>query len=235
MSVKFPGTGTVYIKWTTPTNAVGLVSKTISLRVYPTSFAAAYDLAMIFDGTGTDSDEYNDLAMVITTGRFGFIAHFSTTNGIWLSTSAAMTLNAWNHILITYDGSNVANNPIFYLNGVSVAVTRSTAPVGTYRTGTNTDIYIGSPTSGSNPVAKIEDLRIYTGIKTAAQVAVIAGEDIKTNATIDESNLVFHAPLVMCKGLTYPTFAGSVLGAGNTFFDRINGYLGVPSGSPVGE
>jgi hypothetical protein len=234
MSVKFPGIGTIYIKWTTPTNAVGLVSKTIHLKYKHVGLESdGATLWTIFDGTGTDSDEYNFVG-IRTDGKIVFSAHFSTTNGAWHG-NTVLTVGQTYDIIVTYNGAATTNDPVIYINGISQTITEDLTPVGTYRSGTSTDLYVATPLNNLNPNGEIEDLRIYTGIKTAAQVAVIAGEDIKTNATIDESGLVFHAPLTMCKGLTYPTFAGSVLGAGNTFFDRINGYLGVPSGSPVGE
>jgi hypothetical protein len=170
--------------------------------------------------------------------KLRLVVGFTTTSGVWDWTPPS--LNADHSILITYDGTATANNPVVYQDGISVSVTRTTAPVGTWA-GLKDNVKLGNHfnSSGTNLIVtfkgKYWDARLYNVIKTAAQALVIAGENILTSATIDESGLVFHAPLTMCKGLTYPTFAGSVLGAGNTFFDRINGYLGVPSGSPVGQ
>jgi len=236
MGVKFDNSGTKYVKFATPTNALGNVSKSIFLNYYHVATPSGFGtLWTIFDGTGTDSDEYNFIAVTPSDPlKVRFFAHFSTTGGVWRSTNNVLTEGAENKIMITYNGASVANDPIIYVNGVSVAVTEVQTPVGTYRAGLNTDLYIGTPINGFNPNGYVRDQRIYTGIKTAAQAANIANENIKTNAQIDESGLVFHAPLVMCKGLTYPTYVGSTLSASNEFIDRVNGYLGVPSGSPVG-
>lgn len=58
---------------------------------------------------------------------------FSGTGGNW--TIAAPSRGVWHNVVITYDGSSTANNPIVYLDGVSVTVTRTIAPVGTYTGG----------------------------------------------------------------------------------------------------
>lgn len=234
MGIQFTGRQT--IKFTNPINAIGLVSKTIYLRFNPLTSSIGTPIFRIYDGTGTDSDENILLYFNNEATKISFSAHFSTTNGLWQTTNNVLTSNNEYRICVTYDGGNVANNPLIYMNGVSVAVTRVTAPVGTYRNGTSADIYVGN--NNGNPTNEsdftVEDCRLYTGIKTATQAANITNENIETNATIDESNLVFHAPLVMCKELTYSTFVGSTLGASNEFLDRMNGYVGVPTGSPVG-
>jgi hypothetical protein len=236
MSVNFTGAGSQSVKWTGPTNALGHIAKTLRLSYYHNADPAGSGLLFdIFDGAGTDSDEYNYLIADNSTPlKLSFLAHFSTTNGLWRSTNNVLSVGSWHDIILTYDGSNVANNASLYIDGVNKPLTRVTAPVGTYRTGTNSDIYIGITPDNFTLDGKIEDLRIYNVVKTSDQIAVLAAEDIFTSATIDESDLVFHAPLVMAKGLTYATYAGATLAAGNEFFDRVNGYTGVPSGSPVG-
>lgn len=63
---------------------------------------------------------------------FGHFNHsFSTTDGVWDLSSRDLNVGAWNHFAITYNGSDVANNPVMYVNGLSKSVTRNTAPVGT--------------------------------------------------------------------------------------------------------
>jgi len=53
---------------------------------------------------------------------------WSTTVGKWVFTRP--TDNAWHDILVTYDGSQTANNPVVWIDGASVTVTRSQAPAG---------------------------------------------------------------------------------------------------------
>lgn len=141
-------------------------------------------------------------------------------------------------IMITYAGTATSANPIAYVDGVSVTITENTSPSGTWA-GLKNVLKIGNRDDTVSNYAhtfngSYLDARIYDAIKTPAQAALVASENINTDDRIDESDLIFHAPLTMCKGLTYPTYVGSVLETANEFYDRINGYVGVPSGEPIG-
>lgn len=56
----------------------------------------------------------------------------STTAGTW--TVAAPSTAAWHSVLITYDAGSAANNPLVYIDAVSVAVTNTVAPAGVWDT-----------------------------------------------------------------------------------------------------
>lgn len=71
--------------------------------------------------------------MLFTGGSIRYAQQFTTTSGGWDITGFA--LNTWNHLVVTYDGSNTSNIPIMYLNGVSRTVTTGVAPVGTNSNG----------------------------------------------------------------------------------------------------
>lgn len=229
MSVQFEF-GVSTIKWSAPTAALGLTSKTICFQVYPDSLSTSNGWFVIWDGTGTDTDEYNLIfTNSATATKLSFLAHFSTTNGVWTTTNSVLTAGAWNKIAIVYNGGATTNDPVIYINGTSVAVTENTTPAGTYRSGTSNNFLSIGAVAG-----KIKDCRIYSGTKTSAQIALIAADDIDTIDTIDTENLVFFNALSMCKGLTYATFGGSVLGTANEFLGSFDGYVGVPQSSPVG-
>src|SRR3990167_9005165 len=49
--------------------------------------------------------------------RYKFFRERATTDGSWHMTAPA--LNELHHICVTYDSSDVANDPIMYLDGVS--------------------------------------------------------------------------------------------------------------------
>ena len=211
-----------YVRFTSPTNALGHSSKTYAFL----SIGDAANPFFKYDNTG---DEIR-----VSLGGGGnrvieFRANFSTNDGIW----TASTTDASGIWAISYNGSSTANDPVIYCNGVSLTVTEGSTPSGTYQSPA-TRIDIGFTGSIGGTSVSVQDVRIYNVIKTAAQVAAIANEDIFTDQNIDESGLVFHVPFTMCKGLTYSTYAGSTLAAANEFIDRVNGYIGVPSGSPAG-
>lgn len=55
-----------------------------------------------------------------TSNRVAFILrNLSGGQRIYVATTTAVTLNAWNYIMITYDGSSDANGVNFYINGIS--------------------------------------------------------------------------------------------------------------------
>ena len=63
---------------------------------------------------------------------------FSGDNGSWFF--AQPSANTWVHVLVTYDSSDVANDPVMYYDGSSQSQTGSTTPTGT--ADTNTDVYV---------------------------------------------------------------------------------------------
>jgi hypothetical protein len=63
---------------------------------------------------------------------------FSGTEGRW---TFPIPQDIWCFVQITYDKSDVTNNPSAWINGVSVTVTETQAPVGTYTTDVGSDLY----------------------------------------------------------------------------------------------
>lgn len=219
------------IKWTTPTVALGHIQKTKILWVYFVSFnAGGSTLWTIFDGTGTDTDEYNFIVQAAggDLGKIYFGSHFSTTNGLW-TTNSALSTGTLYQIAITYDGGATTNDPIIYINGASVAITESLTPAGTYRTGIGTDYYISTPITDRAPDAYIFADLTYNRILSATEILDAYNSRL---AIPTRRGLVFAPNLCGAAGLQ--TFGGSTLTASNTIVDNISGAIGTPNGSPVG-
>lgn len=234
MSVEFTYGTTQYIKWTTPGGVVGLTTKTISTWFYYPTAQDGWSLFNIYDGTGTDLDEYTAIySPSPDTLKLRFDSHWSTTNGAWKTTSNVLTAGAWHHICLTYDGGATTNNPIMYINGVSKAMTRLTAPAGTYRTDTNADLYASGPFTGFAMAGNVADLRVYSSILSAAQVAALYNDGPFTPNY--DTNLVFHAPLTNCTALSGSAYDGYTLTSSQKLIDRIGCAEGTPSGSPLGS
>lgn len=219
------------IKWTTPTVALGHVQKTKILWVYFNSFnAGGATLWTIFDGTGTDSDEYNFIVQAAggDLGKIYWGAHFSTTNGLW-ATNSALSTGVLYQISITYDGGATTNDPIIYINGVSVAITETLTPVGTYSTGAGADYYISTPLTDRAPDAYIFADLTYNRILSAQEILDAYNSRLMIP---NYRGLVFAPNLNGAAGLQ--TFDGATLGASNVITDMISGVGGTPNGSPVG-
>lgn len=77
-----------------------------------------------------------------------FYQTFSVTNGGWYDTTRTATLGAANIIAITYDSSNFANNPSFYLNSLTPkTTTASSVPVGTANSDGGSSLILGNNVS----------------------------------------------------------------------------------------
>lgn len=107
---------------------------------------------------------------VAASGVLEFVAAFSTTNGLWTSTTT-LSANTLYHIVVVYDGSNVANNPTIYINGVADTVVTNTAPVGTLSADAAAPLLIGERGTGAADLAgRLSAFAYDNTLWTAAQV-----------------------------------------------------------------
>lgn len=97
-------------------------------------------MALFTTGLSLASGQQQDVLNAITPGTAGFRVRYSyawnagATNAVW-EYQTDVSLNAWHHLLITYDRGSTTNDPLIYVDGVSVTVTETVAPTGTARTG----------------------------------------------------------------------------------------------------
>ena len=96
-----------------------------------------------------------------------------TTAGLW--TIARPSASAWHHILITYDGSSTANDPIIYVDGSSVTVTRSVAPTGSLITGSGA-YYIGNENAGIRVWnGRLAEFGVWSRILSSGEATTLNG------------------------------------------------------------
>ena len=103
-----------------------------------------------------------------------FAHGFDSTVGFWDST-ATVALNTWNHVAVAYNNSSTSNNPIFYINGVSVTVTEGGTPAGTVADDSSQNLFIGNNTGGDRTFAGgISTASIYNTILDAQTIKQFA-------------------------------------------------------------
>lgn len=162
-----------------------------------------------------------------------FFATFSSDNGSWLTTNRVLPLFQWSWVIVTYDSDSVANDPIIYVNGKSVAITEDVTPVGTRVSDAATDLYIGNR-SGNDSTwhGSISVVRHFNRILTADEAkaqssgAPIASADIGASQTaLNVSNCV-NTP-----GHLYSTFANET----PTGFDAISNGAALHAASTADE
>ena len=99
----------------------------------------------------------------------------TTTSGSWRTTNRECTLGTWHHIAITYNYASTANDPIIYINGISVPITETTTPNGSF--GNITSFNLGNTDALPRSLdGYISDFRSYNNILTATQIDAIFQE-----------------------------------------------------------
>ena len=102
-----------------------------------------------------------------------FVHDFSTTDGNWETTATELDVGIPTHIAWTYDASDVANDPICYINGSAVGVTETQAPVGS-STDSTSDLVIGNYDNQSRTFdGMIWGVRCYSVILTGDEVMTL--------------------------------------------------------------
>lgn len=104
--------------------------------------------------------------------RFG---QFFTGAQEWRSPADSILLNVSYHVAIVYDRSSDTNDPIIYINGVSVTVTQTDSSTGSAASDAAQDVLIGNNPSPFNMDFQgiISDLRIYDRLLSADEIATI--------------------------------------------------------------
>lgn len=234
MSVQFSDTASQGISF--PGAEVdNLAQLTISVRITPSSISGAHAGHILSKYDPAASIGF-DLLVYPTNPCIWFSYGWSgsANYAIWRSPASGISAGTEYHIMVSYDRGATANNPVIYINGSSVTVTELNAPVGAVGDDSGQNLFIGARTSDYPIIGLISDVRIYDRILSVAEVDLIYDEDITVNRTINESGLVFHAPLTCAQGLTYPTFPGATLSGTNYLIDRCACDVGTPVNSPLG-
>ena len=107
------------------------------------------------------------------TGRLAFERMFDGNAGMWQTPTGTITLGTWQHIVVTYDESDPANDPSIYINGQLQTLNESSTPSGTAITNTD-DYIIGARNWGSGWDrfwdGAMDELRIYNRILSAQEI-----------------------------------------------------------------
>lgn len=103
----------------------GFVTQSICCWVQGDS-TAAYHIV----GKSNFAAQWQFLLQGASGGRLNFNRDWTTTDGEW-HTGANAIGTTLAHVAVVYDGGATTNDPVFYINGVSVSVTETTGPAGT--------------------------------------------------------------------------------------------------------
>lgn len=182
------------------------------------------------DGKGWAFGNRNTAGEGITLAVYWYRG-FSGDEGAWYANNA-LTAQQWQHIAVSHDASNVNNNPVMFVDGISKPVTEFGTPTGVVQDASGEDLKIGAIDAGGVTLTyngKIAPVGVYDSILSATDIASSANmRSYKLQAPLP----IFRPSLLGAAGLQ--TFDGASLGAGNKLIDDISGLLGTPAGNPVG-
>lgn len=152
-----------------------------ALGGYPTASKCSYSFwvklntsvanQIIWQSFGTSGAAFDGQGMNEQNGKFLFQESWTGSTALWITNSAYLNDLKWHHIAITFDNSSTANDPIFYLDGVSVAITESTAPSGSAKTVKDCIRLCENSTGGADGNMKIAHFQVYINtILTPSQI-----------------------------------------------------------------
>jgi len=147
---------------------------------------------------------------------------FSTTAGQW--TIVTPSEDVWHDILIVYDDSNVANNPVIYIDGSSVTVTEISTPVGTADTDAEAYVVGNRGVDGlRNWAGQLAEWATWDGLLTSDDATMLTSG--MSPIMVRPDLLSSHAPMLR---ESIDTVLGTVTSVGVTVTDHPLIYI--PSG-----
>jgi hypothetical protein len=149
------------------------------------------------DGGGGFGRIWEDSAIVdqfiFNSATYQFTREFSTADGQWSRTSPATS--TWVDIVLTYDGSSVANDPVYYENGSALAMSEDNTPEGSI-TNTSGAYSLGNRASDSarNWDGMLAEFAVWDVILDAAEAAAL-GKGVSP-LLIRPASLVEYIPMI---------------------------------------
>ena len=104
-----------------------------------------------------------------------FMVGHSSQYGRWTTTAREITLNTWTHFAVVYDDDSTSNNPVIYINGVSVAIgSPRNTPSGTKDDDSSLNLLIGASGLASREFdGSISEIAMYDTELTDSQVRTL--------------------------------------------------------------
>lgn len=169
-STSFDGANDIAATTVTAYQFGRLTPFSVSFWIKPASLVNAQGIVAVKNTTGS-IDGWSISQITSSSGviRFQLMSN-NTTNGIAVDTAAAaLTVNVWQHITITYSGSSTAAGVIIYRNGAAVAKTTIQDNLTSGPTYTNF-FSVGAFGNGStNLNARLDELSVWNTALSAAQ------------------------------------------------------------------
>jgi hypothetical protein len=209
-------------------------NRSISAWIYPTADASSDStdpsrviVANYSDASGYDFVLKNEL-------KLGYNQAQTTSDPAAFETSTdAVTLNAWNHIVVTRNANNFTASPLFYVNNVNKVTTTVTAQSTASPVDTGSHTFIGNIKTATwdytgSFLGKIANVRIYNNYSlTTDDINDLYAAGVTDYQTCIRPELSFMAPAVYTDRLS--DYIGGGITPGKNVIDAVRYYVGKPS------
>jgi hypothetical protein len=146
---------------------------TLSAWIFPTTWGEA-SFGRILD-KATDTLGYDGWTFLVNNvgypEKLAFARYFNTTpgeRGFWYTPSNSMSLDAWQHVVVTYDETSTSNWPTIYIDTVSQSLDYDDWPVGSPMDDSTVNCRIGNFAGGSTRTFEgvIDEVRMSDSIRS---------------------------------------------------------------------
>lgn len=234
MGLTFNASANQYVNFGAPSSLNGLTQKTwltwVNIAGLPGAgkYPDIYHRGDIPNGT----DEIDLIFINGDSNRIEMQFSFSAAAGAfesWRTANNSVTTGR-HFIAVEYDGSNVSNPPVVYIDNVLQTITNVASTSGSYLLGTGKSFYIGEEYPASVSInGSLYSLAVYNRILTAAELT----DAYNSRLLIPNYQGLVFAP-ILCGASGLQSFDGATVASGNKIIDVVGGVSGTPNGSPVG-
>lgn len=114
---------------------------------------------------------------------------FFTTSALARASSTALTLNQWNHVVVTWDGSTSASNVKMYINGQETGYSTTTNGSGTRNSDSSKNMIIGNNSVGRAFDGIIDEVMVFNRVLSSDEAADLANGPSNTWKSSNSSTL----------------------------------------------
>ncbi|MBN1674572.1 MAG: DUF2341 domain-containing protein [Kiritimatiellae bacterium] len=125
---------------------------------------SAWVIPDVNDATDRFLFEKQGWALFVNSGVLCFTQAFNAAAGHWQS-GGSVPVGAWHHVAVAYDHTSLANDPVFYIDGVTQAVTEVATPDGLVTQDTLFDAMIASA-SGVSFDGRMDEVRLEKVVRS---------------------------------------------------------------------
>ena len=153
---------------------MGASGLSVSAWIYTTGLVENTNGTILGKDNGTAAAPTNGWYLrLVSSNRIEFLSDHVTTDLVVRSANNAITLNAWNHVVLTWTGSTTAK---IYVNGTEVAYGTQTNGAGARNSDAARDLIIGNnrvATLGRTFAGQIDEVYVFKGILSATEISTL--------------------------------------------------------------